>query len=105
MSGALARSHVKVANSLDGRRRAQLVAVCPACSLRAYSTAAAEKTSFGGLQDKDRIFTNIYGRHDPFIKVGCRRAAAGSGRLWRRASQRHSQKLQAPPAALWGPAA
>jgi len=25
---------------------------------------------FGGLQDKDRIFTNIYGRHDPFIKVG-----------------------------------
>lgn len=21
-----------------------------------------------GIQDKDRIFTNIYGRHDPFIK-------------------------------------
>jgi hypothetical protein len=30
---------------------------------------AAEKTSFGNLKDEDRIFTNIYGRHDPFIKV------------------------------------
>lgn len=38
------------------------------CSLRAYSSAP-EKTSFGGLEDKDRIFTNIYGRHDPFLKV------------------------------------
>jgi hypothetical protein len=44
--------------------------------LRAYSTsppsttATAERTSFGGLKDQDRIFTNIYGRHDPFIKVG-----------------------------------
>ena len=37
--------------------------------MRAYSTAGAERTVFGGLQDKDRIFTNIYGRHDPFIKV------------------------------------
>ncbi|KAG1667853.1 hypothetical protein FOA52_011041 [Chlamydomonas sp. UWO 241] len=27
-----------------------------------------ERTSFGGLRDEDRIFTNIYGRHDPFIK-------------------------------------
>jgi len=27
-----------------------------------------EKTSFGGLKDDDRIFQNIYGRHDPFIK-------------------------------------
>ena len=25
---------------------------------------------FGGLKDQDRIFTNLYGRHDPFIKVG-----------------------------------
>ncbi|KFM25849.1 NADH dehydrogenase [ubiquinone] flavoprotein 1, mitochondrial [Auxenochlorella protothecoides] len=36
-------------------------------NLRAYSSAP-EKTSFGGLEDKDRIFTNIYGRHDPFLK-------------------------------------
>ena len=28
---------------------------------------AMEKTTFGGLKDEDRIFTNIYGRHDPFI--------------------------------------
>jgi len=47
---------------------------------RAFSTAAPgaapaapppapERTVFGGLKDQDRIFTNIYGRHDPFMKV------------------------------------
>ena len=30
---------------------------------------AGERTHWGGLQDKDRIFTNLYGRHDPFLKV------------------------------------
>ena len=41
------------------------------CSgLRALSSETlAEKTSFGGLKDEDRIFTNLYGRLDPFIKV------------------------------------
>lgn len=47
-----------------------------ACSLsRAFSTQApaapvAEKTTFGGLKDEDRIFQNIYGKHDLSIKVG-----------------------------------
>lgn len=47
---------------------------------------APEKTSFGGLKDDDRIFQNIYGRHDPFIKVrahwalGWRGAAARAAR-------------------------
>lgn len=43
---------------------------------RAFSTAAAapaapaaEKKSYGGLKDQDRIFQNIYGRHDISIKV------------------------------------
>ena len=50
------------------------------CSLeRGYAAApaqqaapqaqAGERTHWGGLQDKDRIFTNLYGRHDPFLKV------------------------------------
>lgn len=30
---------------------------------------AYEKTSFGGLKDEDRIFTNLYCQGDPFIKV------------------------------------
>ena len=34
---------------------------------RAFSTG--EKTSFGGLSDQDRIFTNLYGMHDPGLKV------------------------------------
>ena len=33
----------------------------------------AEKTSFGGLRDEDRIFTNVYGRHDPFLKGALQR--------------------------------
>lgn len=45
----------------------------PAAATGAPSAAAApppvpEKTSFGSLKDQDRIFTNIYGRHDPFLK-------------------------------------
>ncbi|KAK9797415.1 hypothetical protein WJX73_008558 [Symbiochloris irregularis] len=28
----------------------------------------AQRTSFGGLKDEDRIFTNLYGQGDPFIK-------------------------------------
>jgi NADH dehydrogenase (ubiquinone) flavoprotein 1 len=44
-------------------------------AVRALSTAApapaapaVEKTSYGGLKDEDRIFQNIYGRHDLSIK-------------------------------------
>lgn len=43
------------------------------CSLlrASFSAQAApgEKTSFGGLKDEDRIFTNLYCQGDPFIKV------------------------------------
>jgi NADH dehydrogenase (ubiquinone) flavoprotein 1 len=44
---------------------------------RAFSAAAPapqqpdpppERTHFGGLKDEDRIFTNLYGVHDPFLK-------------------------------------
>jgi len=46
------------------------------CSLRLFS-AAVEKTSFGNLKDEDRIFTNLYGVHDPFIKVRIQRSRGG----------------------------
>lgn len=29
---------------------------------------APRKTNFGGLKDQDRIFQNLYGRHDPSLK-------------------------------------
>lgn len=32
-----------------------------------------EKTQFGGLKDEDRIFTNLYGMHDPFLKGAVKR--------------------------------
>lgn len=55
---------------------------------RQFSTAAAqaaqpppppppppppEKTHFGGLKDEDRIFTNLYGIHDPFLQGAMKR--------------------------------
>ena len=47
------------------------------CSaLKAYSAQTSpapppppEKTSYGGLKDEDRIFTNLYRQGDPFLKV------------------------------------
>lgn len=38
-----------------------------ACA-RFQSTAAPEKTKYGPLKDEDRIFTNLYGRHDWHLK-------------------------------------
>ncbi|KAJ6988793.1 NADH dehydrogenase [ubiquinone] flavoprotein 1, mitochondrial isoform X2 [Populus alba] len=32
-----------------------------------------EKTHFGGLKDEDRIFTNLYGLHEPFLKGAMKR--------------------------------
>ena len=53
------------------------------CSLvRAFAAQAEQaaeapqRTHFGGLKDEDRIFTNLYGRNDPFIKVGVLSLAA-----------------------------
>ena len=37
--------------------------------LRAFSSDAAESKVYGGLSDEDRIFTNLYGKHDAFLKV------------------------------------
>ncbi len=63
--------------------------------LRTLSTAAPagsapppppQKTSFGNLKDEDRIFTNIYGRHDPFIQArawpsSCSNSSSSAPRL------------------------
>merc|ERR1712137_1089790 len=35
-----------------------------AVGVRFNSTAPSTKTTFGPLKDEDRIFTNLYGRHD-----------------------------------------
>lgn len=61
------------------------VALLRHCSQRSFSAQAAstsstpapppppEKTHFGGLKDEDRIFTNLYGQHDPFLKGAMKR--------------------------------
>lgn len=73
-------SRAQPARSLNG------AGLCSAS--RSFSTQAAttsstpqppppppppEKTHFGGLKDEDRIFTNLYGLHDPFLKGAMKR--------------------------------
>jgi len=42
-------------------------------SFASDAAAPPEKTSFGNLSDEDRIFTNLYGKHDPFLKGAMKR--------------------------------
>jgi hypothetical protein len=51
-----------------------------ACSvLRGISTSlSTSEKHFGGISDDDRIFQNIYGRHDTSIKVDAAKAYQGS---------------------------
>lgn len=58
---------------LNGLQRGQIQSLCRAIACtRLSSTAAASsppaKTSFGNMKDEDRIFTNLYGRHDWKLK-------------------------------------
>ncbi|KAL6000486.1 hypothetical protein ACLOJK_024185, partial [Asimina triloba] len=58
--------------------------ICRSFSTQAASTPGStpqapppppppEKTHFGGLKDEDRIFTNLYGLHDPFLQGALKR--------------------------------
>jgi len=51
--------------------RQQATAAKPAETAKTATQATPppppEKRSYGGLKDKDRIFTNLYGEHDPFL--------------------------------------
>uniref|UniRef100_A0A915NN24 NADH-ubiquinone oxidoreductase 51kDa subunit iron-sulphur binding domain-containing protein n=1 Tax=Meloidogyne floridensis TaxID=298350 RepID=A0A915NN24_9BILA len=40
---------------------------------RYFSAAPPAKTSYGGLRDEDRIFTNLYGKHDYRLKAAMSR--------------------------------
>lgn len=67
---------------------------CSVVRCARFSADAGEKTSFGGIQDDDRIFTNLYGKHDPFLKVRARtgRIAVDAGRGFgtsRKEGQKH----------------
>jgi hypothetical protein len=48
-----------------------------AASSQAFASArffsVQSQLCYGGLQDKDRIFTNIYGKHDIFIDGAMKR--------------------------------
>ena len=40
---------------------------------RHYAVDNAAERTHGGLKDEDRIFTNLYGKHDPFLKGAMKR--------------------------------
>ena len=72
--------HVTALSSCHEERLSQqllTVALLAYSFARAFSATPApeqpeappERTHFGGLKDEDRIFTNLYGQHDPFLKV------------------------------------
>lgn len=42
-------------------------------SQQASAPAPQTRTTFGGLADQDRIFTNLYGRHDWRLKGAMKR--------------------------------
>ena len=49
--------------------------------LGGFSTeVTAEKTSYGNLKDQDRIFTNLYGDQDPFLKGAIKRVRLSNPR-------------------------
>jgi hypothetical protein len=54
-----------------------------ACSVtRCFNTTrVAPKKHFGGISDNDRIFQNIYGRHDTSIKVWAACTSCGDVQL------------------------
>ena len=46
----------------------------PAATARHYAVDnATDGRTHGGLSDEDRIFTNLYGKHDPFLKGAMKR--------------------------------
>lgn len=61
-------------------------------SIRCFSSSVS--LGHGGLQDKDRIFTNIYGEHDIFINGAMKRGD------WYRCANAHRARLIVPVAAL-----
>lgn len=44
-----------------------------AAAVRHYAVDNATDRPHGGLKDEDRIFTNLYGKHDPFLKGAMKR--------------------------------
>ena len=46
----------------------------PAATVEHYAVDnATDGRTHGGLSDEDRIFTNLYGKHDPFLKGAMKR--------------------------------
>ena len=49
------------------------------CTMYSYMYVVCMQRSYGGLKDEDRIFTNLYGRHDWRLKGAQARVGRGAG--------------------------
>jgi len=66
--GALRKSTVSSKLAYNNASRCMYSTASPAAT-----TAAAPPRSYGNLKDKDRIFTNLYGEHDIYLKGAMKR--------------------------------
>jgi hypothetical protein len=81
IASAIAPTHVPMAGLLRAFERAGGVAAAlrtvrsaaPVAAARHYAVDNAADRAHGGLKDEDRIFTNLYGKHDPFLKGAMKR--------------------------------
>merc|ERR1719182_822598 len=62
------------ATAMRGLRLSSPYGLSLAGATRQFSSASAEpERTYGNLTDEDRIFTNLYGKHDPFLKGAMKR--------------------------------
>lgn len=70
MAGLL-RAFSRVGGATSALRKVSVAS--PVATARFYAVDNATTRSHGGLKDEDRIFTNLYGKHDPFLKGAMKR--------------------------------
>ena len=67
----LLRAFSRVGGATSALRKVSVAS--PVATARFYAVDNATTRSHGGLKDEDRIFTNLYGKHDPFLKGAMKR--------------------------------
>ena len=65
------RAFSRVGGATSALRKVSVAS--PVATARFYAVDNATTRSHGGLKDEDRIFTNLYGKHDPFLKGAMKR--------------------------------
>jgi NADH dehydrogenase (ubiquinone) flavoprotein 1 len=65
---SLARISGITACSTSARAHRPVSLALPVRSFATVQDGTPKKRTYGGLKDEDRIFQNLYGHHDPYLK-------------------------------------